>query len=104
MRLHTNQHTASLKESLSYEGIIQSVLPLLWESGEAIIRIPAGAREDHTDDPEKEVAEKNAQEKPRTKPKVTFKDVPSVPKKKIPVKPAISTEIERLRKKFSGES
>lgn len=52
---------------------------------------------------EKEASE-NAQDKPKTKLKVTFKDVPSVPKKKKPVNPAVSAEIERLRNKFSGES
>ena len=53
-------------------------------------------------DAEKEASE-NAQEKP--KPRVTFKDVPSAPEKKVkPVNPAISAEIERLRRKFSEES
>lgn len=51
-----------------------------------------------------EEASENAQEKTRAKPKVTFKDVPSVPKKKKPVNPAISAEMERLRQKFSAES
>eukprot|EP00986_Skeletonema_menzelii_P008105 scaffold3323_cov132-Skeletonema_menzelii.AAC.8 len=51
---------------------------------------------------EKEASE-NAQE--QSKPKVTFKEVPSAPEKKVkPVNPAISAEIERLRKKFSEES
>ena len=49
-RDYTPISTAGLKEFLSDEGIIQSVLPLLWESGEAMINIPPGAREDHTDD------------------------------------------------------
>jgi len=53
-------------------------------------------------DAEKEASE-NAQEK--TKPRVTFKDAPSTPEKKVkPVNPAISAEIERLRRKFSEES
>ncbi|KAK1737560.1 hypothetical protein QTG54_011846 [Skeletonema marinoi] len=55
-------------------------------------------------DAEKEASE-NAQEKPKPRPRVTFKDVPSAPEKKVkPVNPAISAEIERLRRKFSEES
>ena len=47
---YTRISTASLRKFLSDEGIISSVLPLLCGSSEAMI--PAGAREDHTDDQE----------------------------------------------------